>query len=112
MSVTSPGSRPISPNLCAARPTKGATVAYRLRHAPVSSAALSEFDYITVGVMGSHRTPGGSSCGGSKKPALLARPRCRQASACEQRPSGNEKSEGSKVDFFDGSWVQHILANY
>src|SRR5258707_2536261 len=22
------------------------------------------------------------------------------------------KSEGSKVDFFDGSWVQHILANY
>src|SRR5258706_4154321 len=22
------------------------------------------------------------------------------------------KSEGSKVDFLDGSWVQHILANY
>ena len=22
------------------------------------------------------------------------------------------KERGSKVDFFDGSWVQHILANY
>jgi membrane protein DedA with SNARE-associated domain len=77
------------------------------------SAALGELDYITVGVMSSRRTPlGALHAAVRKSPHPLHGRDARRQGACEQRQSGNEKSEGSKVDFFDGSWVQHILANY
>src|SRR5215467_16205897 len=43
----------------------------------------------------------------------LARP-ARCWAKCPRAKNANRQwiSEGNKVDFFDGSWVQHIVANY